>query len=36
MATVLKNLANYSVAEIPDASDMKFGIIVAQWNNNIT
>ncbi|MBN2683168.1 MAG: 6,7-dimethyl-8-ribityllumazine synthase [Bacteroidales bacterium] len=36
MATNLKNLSDYNSSEIPDAKDMKFGIVVAKWNYEIT
>ena len=34
MATT--DLSAYDTANIPDAGNMKFGIIVADWNNDIT
>jgi 6,7-dimethyl-8-ribityllumazine synthase len=36
MATFLKNLSSYNINEIPDASAYRFGIIVAEWNHDIT
>lgn len=36
MATALKNLSEYNKANIPKAKDMKFGIVVAEWNDEIT
>ena len=36
MATVNKNLSNYDFSLVPSASGMKFGIAVAEWNENIT
>ncbi|HLO59559.1 MAG TPA: 6,7-dimethyl-8-ribityllumazine synthase [Bacteroidales bacterium] len=36
MATALKNLSSYDPGNIPDAGNMKFGIVVAEWNNEIT
>jgi 6,7-dimethyl-8-ribityllumazine synthase len=36
MATSLKNLSVYDPASIPDCSDMKFGIVVSEWNELIT
>lgn len=30
------NLSNYDSESIPDASDMRFGIVVADWNREIT
>ena len=36
MATELKNLSSYNPQELPDARNMKFGIVVAEWNSEIT
>jgi 6,7-dimethyl-8-ribityllumazine synthase len=36
MATNLKNLSSYDHAKIPDASKMKFGIVVSEWNIEVT
>ncbi len=36
MATKLKNLSNYDPEKVPDASGMKFGIVVSEWNEEIT
>lgn len=36
MATVNKNLSDYDINSIPDASNMAFGIVVSEWNENIT
>ncbi|MBU0764646.1 MAG: 6,7-dimethyl-8-ribityllumazine synthase [Bacteroidetes bacterium] len=36
MATILKNLSNYDPESVPDAGGMKFGIVVAEWNREIT
>ncbi|MBQ7868844.1 MAG: 6,7-dimethyl-8-ribityllumazine synthase [Prevotella sp.] len=36
MATALHNLSEYDSASIPDASNMCFGIVVAEWNPEIT
>ena len=36
MATNLKNLSDFSESEIPTARDFKFGIVVADWNHEIT
>ena len=36
MATVNKNLSNYDFSLVPSARGMKFGIVVAEWNENIT
>lgn len=36
MATSQHNLSDYNVGSIPDASNMCFGIVVSQWNEQIT
>jgi 6,7-dimethyl-8-ribityllumazine synthase len=36
MATAHKNLSDYNKDELPDASDLKIGLVVSEWNNNIT
>ncbi len=36
MATSLKNLSNYDKKTVPSATDMKFGIVVSEWNEEIT
>lgn len=36
MATALHNLSDYNKADVPDASNMCFGIVVAEWNPEIT
>lgn len=36
MATKLKNLSSYNKNNVPDASGMIFGIVVAEWNTEIT
>lgn len=36
MATALHNLSDYEFDKIPDASNMCFGIVVAEWNKDIT
>ena len=36
MATALHNLSDFDSANIPDASNMCFGIVVAEWNEDIT
>ena len=36
MATKYHNLSDYDLNSVPDASEMKFGIVVSEWNNNIT
>ena len=36
MASALKNLSTYNESTMPSASEMKFGIIVSDWNSHIT
>lgn len=36
MATLLKNLSDYDIQSVPDAKGLKFGIVVAEWNTEIT
>jgi 6,7-dimethyl-8-ribityllumazine synthase len=36
MATAYQNLSDYDFNSIPDASDMRVGIVVSEWNKNIT
>ena len=36
MATAYHNLSAYDINSVPDASSMKFGIVVSEWNENIT
>jgi len=36
MATHLKNLSQYDLNSVPSAKQMKFGIVVSEWNNKIT
>ncbi|MGH1385528.1 6,7-dimethyl-8-ribityllumazine synthase [Kordia sp.] len=36
MATVNKNLSTYDKTTIPNAKDFRFGIVVSEWNENIT
>ncbi|MBN1143997.1 MAG: 6,7-dimethyl-8-ribityllumazine synthase [Bacteroidales bacterium] len=36
MATSLKNLSLYNPNDVPGARQMKFGIVVAEWNPDIT
>lgn len=36
MATSLHNLSDYDFSKVPDASNMCFGIVVAEWNPEIT
>jgi 6,7-dimethyl-8-ribityllumazine synthase len=36
MATVNKNLSHYDKNTVPNAKDFRFGIVVSEWNENIT
>jgi len=36
MSSKFNNLSNYDKDSIPDASGMNFGIVVSEWNENIT
>ncbi|MCK5169011.1 MAG: 6,7-dimethyl-8-ribityllumazine synthase [Bacteroidales bacterium] len=36
MATNLKNLSDYDIKSAPSAKEMKFGIVTAEWNEEIT
>lgn len=36
MATALHNLSDYDIDSVPDASNMCFGIVVSEWNSEIT
>ncbi|MFQ7112815.1 6,7-dimethyl-8-ribityllumazine synthase [Hallella bergensis] len=36
MATTLHNLSDYDFSKVPDASNMCFGIVVSEWNPEIT
>ncbi|NLV52370.1 MAG: 6,7-dimethyl-8-ribityllumazine synthase [Bacteroidales bacterium] len=36
MATKNHNLSDYDINSVPDATGMKVGIVVAEWNENIT
>lgn len=36
MATSLKNLSDYNIEDVPSAESMKFGIVVSEWNTEIT
>jgi len=35
MATVNKNLSAYDKTTIPNAKDLRFGIVVSEWNSEI-
>lgn len=36
MASILKNLSSYDPTTVPSAANMKFGVIVSEWNSEIT
>ncbi len=36
MATQFHNLSEYDLNSVPSAKGMRFGIVVSEWNNNIT
>ena len=36
MASVLHNLSNYDPATVPDGNGMKIGIVVSEWNDQVT
>ena len=36
MATINHNLSDYDIKSVPNATGMKIGIVVAEWNENIT
>lgn len=36
MASSLKNLSSYDPDHVPDATEMKFGIVVSEWNEEVT
>ncbi|KPM31686.1 6,7-dimethyl-8-ribityllumazine synthase [Croceitalea dokdonensis DOKDO 023] len=36
MATVTKNLSAYDGNSVPNAEKLRFGIVVSEWNSNIT
>jgi 6,7-dimethyl-8-ribityllumazine synthase len=36
MATSLKNLSEYDPKKMPDADDFRVGIVVAEWNQEVT
>ena len=36
MATALHNLSDYDFNQVPNAEPMKFGIVVSEWNADIT
>ncbi|MDD4609728.1 MAG: 6,7-dimethyl-8-ribityllumazine synthase [Bacteroidaceae bacterium] len=36
MATIFHNLSSYDPSKVPSAENMRFGIAVSEWNENIT
>lgn len=36
MATAYHNLSEYDINSVPSAENMTFGIVVSEWNENIT
>ena len=36
MATKNTNLSTYNIDEVPNAKELRFGIVVSQWNKDIT
>lgn len=36
MATANTNLSNYDKSALPDATDFKIGIVVSEWNSEVT
>ncbi len=36
MATAYHNLSDYDFQSVPSAEQMRFGIVVSEWNDNIT
>ena len=36
MATINKNLSVYDKSALPNAKDFRFGVVVSEWNENIT
>ena len=36
MATALRNLSDYIQEEVPNGAGFKIGIVVSEWNDNIT
>ena len=36
MASALKNLSKYDETQLPDGATLKFGIVVSDWNEQIT
>ena len=36
MATAYQNLSSYDASKVPDATNMRVAIVVAEWNESIT
>jgi 6,7-dimethyl-8-ribityllumazine synthase len=36
MSSALKNLSDFSTANLPDVSQKRFAIVVAEWNTEVT
>ena len=36
MATANTNLSNYDKSALPNATDFKIGIVVSEWNSEVT
>ena len=36
MASFLHNLSDYDIHSVPDATGMRVGIVVSEWNDKIT
>ena len=36
MATAFHNLSDYNPESVPNAEDMRFGIVVSEWNSEVT
>ena len=36
MATAYHNLSSYDASKVPNGADMKIGIVVSEWNEEIT
>ncbi len=36
MASSQKNLSTYSTGNLPDISDKRFGVVVSEWNDEVT
>jgi len=36
MATIMKNLSDYNPEIVPSAAGMQFGVVVSEWNHEIT